>query len=51
MPPRPKFTKEEIVDAAYRIMETKGIDAVVAREVGRELGATVAYLHILQKHG
>ena len=42
MPPRPKFTKEEIVDAAYRIMETKGIDAVVAREVGRELGATVA---------
>lgn len=42
MPPRPKFTKEEIVDAAYRIMEAKGIDAVVAREVGKELGATVA---------
>ena len=42
MPPRPKFAKEEIVDAAYRIMETKGMDAVVAREVGKELGATVA---------
>lgn len=42
MPPKPKFTKDQIVDAAYRLMERRGMDAVVAREVGKELGSTVA---------
>lgn len=37
MPPRPKYTKEEIVDAAYELTREKGIDAVVAREVGKRL--------------
>ena len=34
MPPRPKYTKEEIVDAAFELTREKGIDSVVAREVG-----------------
>lgn len=42
MPQKPKFTREEIVNAAYALMERKGMDAVVAREVGKELGSTVA---------
>lgn len=42
MPPKPKFTREEIVLAAYALMERRGMDAVVAREVGRELGSTSA---------
>lgn len=40
MPPRPKYSRDEIIDAAYEIMEEKGIDAVVAREVGKKLGTT-----------
>lgn len=42
MPPKQKYTREAIIDAAYSIMEHKGMDAVVAREVGKALGATVA---------
>ena len=37
MPPRVKFRKEEIVDAALNVARKKGIDAVTAREVAREL--------------
>lgn len=40
MPPRPKYTKEEIVQAAIEIVKKSGIDAVVAREVAKELGTT-----------
>ena len=42
MPPKPKFTKEEIISAAYALLEQKGMDAVVAREVARELSSTPA---------
>lgn len=42
MPQKPKFTREEIVDAAYTLMERGGMEAVVAREVGKALGSTVA---------
>ena len=37
MPPKPKYTKEEIVAAAFELTREKGIDAVVAREVGKRL--------------
>lgn len=37
MPPKPKYTKEEIIAAAYELTRKKGIDAVVAREVGKRL--------------
>ena len=40
MPPKPKYTKEEIVAAAYEITRQKGIDAVVAREVGKCLNTS-----------
>lgn len=40
MPPKPKYTKEEIVAAAYEITRHKGIDAVVAREVGKCLNTS-----------
>lgn len=40
MPPKPKFTKEEIVRASYELMKARGMDAVVAREVGKQLGTT-----------
>lgn len=40
MPPKPKYTKEEIVAAAFDLTREKGIDAVVAREVGNRLNTS-----------
>ena len=40
MPPKPKYTKEEIITAGYEVMRENGIDAVVARIVGKRLGTT-----------
>lgn len=40
MPPKPKFTKDEIITAAYEVAKSSGIDAVVARTVGKKLDST-----------
>ena len=40
MPPKPKFSKEEIVDAAFEIVRTQGLDALTARELGKKLGSS-----------
>ena len=41
MPPKVRFQREEIVSAALSVAERKGIDAVTAREVARELNVSV----------
>ena len=41
MPPAVKFQKEQIVSAAMDVARKRGIDAVTAREVARELGGSV----------
>ena len=40
MPPKPKFTREEIVDAALSIVSEQGVDALTARELGERLGSS-----------
>ena len=40
MPPKAKFTKEEIVAAALSIARDKGIEAVTAREIAAVLGSS-----------
>lgn len=40
MPPKCKFTKEEIVQAALEMVRAGGIGAVTARDVGAKLGAS-----------
>ena len=40
MPPKPKFTREQVIDAAYELTVESGIDAVVAREVAKKLNTT-----------
>lgn len=40
MPPRPKFTKEDITNVAMEIVEKKGLDALTARELGAGLGSS-----------
>ena len=38
MPPKPKYTKEELIHVALELTIECGIDAVVARNLGKELG-------------
>ena len=40
MAPKNKFTKEEMVDAALRVVRTKGIDALTAKALAKELGTS-----------
>lgn len=40
MPPKPKYTKEEIIDAAVDVVREKGESALTARELGNKLGTT-----------
>ncbi len=40
MPPTVKFQKEEIVDAAVKVVREKGADALSAREIASELGVS-----------
>ena len=42
MPPKVKFQKEEIVDAALNVARKRGFDAVTARDVAKELGVSVS---------
>ena len=40
MPPKPKFTKEEIVAAALELVSKNGIEALTARELSLYLGSS-----------
>lgn len=40
MPPKAKFTRDEILDMALSITKESGIDAVTARELGKRLGSS-----------
>ena len=40
MPPKPKFTKEEIVQTALAVVSEKGIEALTAKELGAALGSS-----------
>ena len=41
MPPKVKFTREEIVAAAFAIVRETGVDALTARLLSRKLGCSV----------
>lgn len=40
MPPKPKFTREEIVQAALEVVSQKGVEALTAKELGDALGSS-----------
>lgn len=40
MPPKPKFTKDEIVSAALELVSRKGLEGLTARELGDALGSS-----------
>ena len=40
MPPKAKYTREEIVKTAYQMTRENGIESVMARELGKRLGTS-----------
>ena len=40
MPPKPKFTREQIVAAALELVAERGMEALTARELGTRLGSS-----------
>lgn len=40
MPPKPKFTREEMVEAALELVARRGTEALTARELGAALGSS-----------
>ena len=40
MPPKPKFTREEIVQTALNVVSQKGVEALTAKELGEALGSS-----------
>lgn len=40
MPPKAKFTSEEIIETAFKIARTEGLDKITARELGKRLGSS-----------
>ena len=40
MPPKAKYTREEIINKAFEMTRKNGIESVVARELGKELGTS-----------
>ncbi|MDE7299344.1 MAG: TetR/AcrR family transcriptional regulator [Lachnospiraceae bacterium] len=40
MPPKAKFTRDEIIAAALQIVREQGMDAVTSRELGKRLGSS-----------
>ena len=40
MPPKPKYTRDQIIDKAFEMTRKKVIDSVVARDLGKQLGTS-----------
>lgn len=40
MPPKAKFTQEQVIDVALRIIETEGLESLTARNLGDKLGSS-----------
>lgn len=46
MGPKIKFTKEQIIDAAFEIAKTEGIDNITMRKIADKMGSSVAPIYI-----
>ncbi len=46
MPPKNKFSKEQIVDAAFNIANIDGIDSMTIRKVANQLGSSIAPIYV-----
>jgi len=46
MGPKVKFTKEQIIDAAFEIAKTEGIDSITMRKIAEKMGSSVAPIYV-----
>lgn len=46
MGPKVKFTKEQIVDAAFQIAKTEGIDNITMKKIAEKMGSSVAPIYV-----
>ena len=46
MGPKIKFTKEQIIEAAFEIARTEGIDSITMRKVAKKMGSSVAPIYV-----
>lgn len=50
MPPKPKFTRNEIIAAALKLVSEKGVEALTARELGSRMGSSARPIFTLFKN-
>jgi len=46
MGPKVKFTKEQIIDAAFEIARTEGIESITMRKIAEKMGSSVAPIYV-----
>ncbi|MHC0038557.1 TetR/AcrR family transcriptional regulator [Pseudoneobacillus sp. C159] len=46
MPPKTKFTKEAIINTAFEIAKTEGLDSITVRKVADKLGSSIAPIYV-----
>jgi len=46
MGPKIKFSKEQIIDAAFEIAKTEGIDNITMRKIAERMGSSVAPIYV-----
>jgi AcrR family transcriptional regulator len=46
MGPKIKFTKEQIIDAAFEIAKAEGIDNITMRKIAEKMGSSVAPIYV-----
>lgn len=46
MPPKKKFSKEQIIEVSFEIARTEGIDSITIRKVAEKLGSSIAPIYV-----
>ncbi|MBS4219608.1 TetR/AcrR family transcriptional regulator [Bacillus sp. FJAT-49711] len=46
MAPKKKFSKEQIIEAAFEIAKTEGMDSISIRKVAEKLGSSIAPIYV-----
>lgn len=46
MPPKNKFTKEQIIETAFEIAKEEGIDSITIRKIADNLGSSIAPIYV-----
>lgn len=46
MPPKRKFSKEQIIDAAFEIARIEGLDSITIRKVAEKIGSSIAPIYV-----